>query len=158
MKLSIMTPVMPCSPAAIPTGDIAHYFGLSMFILAGIAMRAIDDKAMGRSRFGGHFGTHVTHGLSHGFGIVVRAVCGTTQYHMAIRVAECLDCTGTAQVSMPKNVCCWAAAKQPFTAALTEPSVAFLKPPAWTGRWLAVGESGFPCCARRWHPSSPRPR
>ena len=69
-----------------------------MLILAGIAMRAIDDKAMGRSRFGGHFGTHVTHGLSHGFGIVVRAVRGTTQYHMAIRVAECLDCTGTAQV------------------------------------------------------------
>ena len=145
-------------PSRNSTGDIAHYFGLSMLILAGIAMRAIGDKAMDAADSWA-FSARTSSMTCHGFGIVVRAVHGTTQYHMAIRVAECLDCTGTAQVVNAEERVLLGSGEATVHGGLDRAIVAFLEAHrhGQAAGWLSVNLA-FRVAARRWHPSSPRPR
>lgn len=92
-----MMPVIPLRQRN-SAGNIAHDFGLTMFVLAGVTVRAINNQTMRGCGFGGHFGAYVFHGFGHGFGIVVRAVNRAAQHHMAVRVAKGLDCAGTPQM------------------------------------------------------------
>ena len=61
-------------------------------------MRAVDDQPMCRSGIGRHFGADGVHGLGHRSGIVIRAVRGTTQHHMAVGIAERFDHGGAAEM------------------------------------------------------------
>ena len=66
--------------------DLFDDFGFAVFVFAAVAVGGIDDEAM-LARAGRFGNLEVFQSLTHGFGIVVRAVAGAAQNQMAIRVA-----------------------------------------------------------------------
>ncbi len=108
--------------------DVTHHLRLTMLVLAGVAMRAVDDQPMCRSGIGRHFGADGVHGLGHRSGIVIRPCEEPRNTTWQSGLPSVLTTAARPRWSMPKNVCCCAEAKQESAGALMEPSVAFLKP------------------------------